>query len=456
LLRSPIVFRLALLAGLIFASSRVVAPVTFHLGSGDLSLRLRPDLPGGRVILPLGPFGELSWHTHRSPLDVEASFVLSPNPRQLPELDELGDIRLGFLARKLFWLVLVGAFAGAVLVESDLRARLRAVGLGAASAAGLFGLVLGVSALTFNDRALADPAYRGPIKDVPRVIQLLKEVQRDWAGVRRNINKVVAGLERIHRQIVAAGPVVPQATVKLLVVSDVHNNPLGLIIAKQLVERFDVSGVLNAGDFTDRGTIPEAELFARFAAFGVPQVIVGGNHEDVPTLRRVQRMRDSVLLQPGRDTARIAGLTVLGDTDPNAYFIGDDPRNREAERQIPLVCERLRERFLVVHPEILLVHDPRMGECASRTAEEMELPLLFVWGHLHRPAYAQNGTVVSVSPGTSGANGIKTPRAAPYGFSLLEFDAQKRVVSVCTFLFEDPTTLSETSCHIQPEAGTAA
>lgn len=406
-------------------------------------------------MLALGPFGELSWNTHTAPIDVEASFLLSPKVRDLPDLEDLQDIRLGLLGRKLFWLVLAGALAGAVVAEGSRRRRLATAGIGAASAAGLFALVMGLSILTFDARALNEPRYRGPIKDVPRVLRLLKEVQRDWTGVRRNINKMVAGLERIHAQIVAAGTEpTPAPTVKFLVVSDLHNNPLGLLLAKELVRRFDADAVLNAGDFTDRGTAPEGELFARFADLGVPQVIVGGNHEDVATLQRVERIPGVVVLESreGRDVREIGGVTVLGDTDPNAYFIGSDPSNDVAEEQIPLLCERLRDRLFATGADVVLVHDPRMGTCAADAAKEAARPLAFVWGHLHRQAFEREGAVVSVSPGTSGANGLKTPRAAAYGFALLEFEpGTSEMTSACLFLFDSPSELRETSCHIRPQ-----
>src|SRR5206468_11850496 len=123
----------------------------------------------------------------------------------------------------------------------------------------------------------------------------------------------------------------------------------------------------------------------------------------------------------GTDTATIKDVTILGDTDPNAYSIDSDPFNERAQQQIPERCERLGQRFLEIRPHILMTHDPRMGECAAQLAERDDIPLVFVWGHLHRQSYEQRGSVVSLSPGTSGANGIKTGSPAPYGFSIIEF-----------------------------------
>jgi predicted phosphodiesterase len=219
-----------------------------------------------------------------------------------------------------------------------------------------------------------------------------------------------------------------------------------------------VQGVLNAGDVTDRGTLAEAELFARFADLGVPQVVVGGNHEDVPALERIARIpRTTVLQARAKDLAQIAGIAILGDSDPNATSISDDPFSPEVQRAMPMLCEALRDRFLAVRPQVVMVHDPRQGACAAAEAQRDGIPLVFVWGHLHKPAYSSANGVVSISPGTSGANGIKTGQPAPYGFALLEFNPQSRALtSACTFAFDAPGSVRETSCHLQPPSPGAA
>src|SRR5439155_5921319 len=96
---------------LLFSAGRIVTPRTFAFSSGDLVVRVTPSLPGGRVILDLGPVGELSWHTHDTPITVRANFVLSRRARDLPSLEELADLRVTFLVRIVGWLALTGALA---------------------------------------------------------------------------------------------------------------------------------------------------------------------------------------------------------------------------------------------------------------------------------------------------------------------------------------------------------
>jgi predicted phosphodiesterase len=453
-LRSVVLLRLVLLAGLLFATARLVAPVTFPFSSGDLTVRVSPAVPGGAVILDLGPFGELSWRTHRTPINVRAAFVVGRSPRELPRLAELRDLRVSFLLRKLPWLALGGALGGLLVVPvGRLRRRELAAVIGAGGALAGGALLIGATIFTFNAKALDRPHYRGPIEDAPRVLAILKEVRGDVAGARRNINKVAEGLERLHAQIVSsAGPIESGPTIRFLVISDVHNNPLGLLIAGELVRAFDVRVVLNAGDFTDRGTQPEAELFARFGSLAPQQIVIGGNHEDAPTMDRIRKISGvTVLEHDKKDLVDLNGVTVLGDSDPNSYGISSNPFDPNALAQIPQRCEALRLRWEQTHPSIVMVHDPKMGTCVADEARAANIPLVFLWGHTHKPALRVNGSVLEMSDGTSGANGVKTPKPAPYGFGLLDFDpGTHRVTSACLFQFDDPAHLRESSCLVEP------
>lgn len=455
-LHSVVLLRLVLLAGLLFATARLVAPTTFAFSSGELVVRVSPGVPGGAVLLDLGPFGELSWNTHRTPIDVRASFIVGQRPRELPNIAELRDLRVTFLLRKLPWLALAGGLAALLVVTpGSLRRRAATAGIGAGVGVAAGALLVGTTIFTFDPRAFDRPRYRGPIEDAPRVIAILKEVGRDVAGARRNINKVAEGLQRLHAQIVSsAGPIESGPTVRFLVISDLHNNPLGLLVAQELVRSFKVNVVLNAGDFTDRGSEPEAELFARFGSLAPRQIVVGGNHEDRPTMDRVRRIAGATILERGgTDLVDLDGITVLGDSDPNSFGISSNPFDPAAQAEIPVRCEDLGVRWTQTDATIVMVHDPRMGACAADAARQEILPLVFVWGHTHRPALGVNGTVLELSVGTSGANGIKTPKEAPYGFGLLEFDpTTHQVTSACVFQFDDPAHLRETSCLVAPLA----
>ncbi len=447
-----IALRTVLLLGVLFAGSRLVAPVVLAIPSGELQIRVVPRLPGGRLIVPLGPLGKISWRVDRAPLDIEANLLIDAKATALPDADDidLGRLRSEFLRTKLLWVLLFGMAAGLLAVQGTGVRRAVAAAGGAAAALGVVTFLAALTVLTFDENRLADPRYQGPVRDVPRIVQLIKEIRRDFPGAKRNIAEAVEGLARLRRELLAGEPRSDEPTIRLLLVSDLHNNPVGLLIAERLVKEFAVAGVLDAGDFSERGTAIEGELFARFGSLGVPYVIAPGNHEDDAALQRVSQIPNVTVLGEQK-TATVEGLTIAGAEDPNARVIDADPRNDRADRLVPELCESLRSR--AAGASIVLVHDPRIGECAAADAEAAVRSLVFAWGHLHKPVFQERGSVVSVSPGTSGAAGIKTSKDRPYGFALLEFDrATKLPLSVCLFAFDRPQELGDASCHVLPRA----
>ena len=149
--------------------------------------------------------------------------------------------------------------------------------------------------------------------------------------------------------------------------------------------------------------------------------------------------------------ADIEGIKILGDRDPMSDVVESDPKAERSQRLLPGRCRRLADRLEEVLPTVLLVHRQEVGECGVEQAERLKHPLVYVWGHLHEQSYEETSLLVSLSPGTSGANGIKTPREAPYGFSLLEFDPDRlRLASSCHFQFDGPGDMKEARCYLNP------
>ena len=438
---------------MLIAAARALGPAVLDYPWGRLDLQLTPDLPGGAVILDLGPVGELSWRLHAAPINLRAGFQIGRNVEALPELSELEGALTALILGKLPWLALTGALLGLMFVRWGRASSFLAAGMGAGVVIALFGLTIGFGFLTFNAAALDDPRYRGPIEDAPRVLRILTSARRHFQDIQRNVGEVVGGLQRIHSQIVAGSAPSPVgSSTRFLVLSDIHNNPLGMVIADELVRRFEVTAVLDGGDFSDQGTELEGELFARFSDLGIPHVIAPGNHEDSAALNRIAEVKDVTVLGADRDFVEIGKISILGDADPMSLSISSDSRSNQAESRYPVLCERLEQRLDETRPEVLLVHNPAMGECASDFAEENGIALAYVWGHLHRQSYREAGSVISLSPGTSGANGVKTTTSAPYGFALLEFDSATRLASVCLFSFDGPNDLRQATCHLRPGA----
>lgn len=445
-----IAWRALMIAALLFVGTRLSAPESFELPAGTLRVRATPAIPGGTLTMPLGPLGELSWPTHTAPMNVEARFVIDREASALPNAREFEGIPWAFFRGKIGWLLAFGMLFGALVVHGQ-RRRLVSAGVGAGVML-VLGLATGAAAVTtFDPAALADPRYRGPIGDAPRILQLIREIDRDFSGAREQLAEVAVGLQRLHADIVAQRTPDPGTTrteaTRVLLISDLQNNPLGLVITQELVERFGIDLILDAGDFTDRGTAVEGELFKAFADVGVPYVIAPGNHEDAAALLRAQQVEGVRVISEEEDIVTIGGVRILGAPDPNAGSIDSNPNNEVAREMIPIGCERLAQRWAAEGPHVVIVHDPRLGECAARLAESVGEPLVYAWGHTHKQALEERGSVLGVSAGTSGANGPKSAVEAPYGFAMIELDAQMLVSEVCLFEFNGLRQARQVNCR---------
>ncbi|MDP3991671.1 MAG: metallophosphoesterase [Candidatus Colwellbacteria bacterium] len=439
------IIRIVLVAFLVFVSVELVSPTVFHLETGKLSLRLAPAIPGGELKLGLGPLGELSWGTHYGPLNVEAVFVVGDSAETLPQPEDFGGLTWKLIWAKLLWLLLFGGLFGVVAINGPPRRRIIGAALSIVSTFVVVTILGTVAALTFNPQSLRNPSYRGPIQDAPRIFRLVTEIQEDWDKAQLTFNEVIAGLVRLHEQVTTGAEVPTPPTVKFLLVSDLHNNPLGMAMARELAKSFKVDAVLDAGDFTDRGTAMEADFFVRSSDNGIPYILVAGNHEDEAAIQRVKEASNIRLLENGALT-EIRGIRIIGESDPLGGIDDRDPKL--AEMSFSEICRKLEREFAKTDALIILVHNPEVGECAARYAEEIELPLVFVSGHDHRQFFERSGTVISVSPGTSGAGGFVHAVEQLYGFALVEFEAKtKTFASACLMLFDGPGELRESSCH---------
>lgn len=459
--------RLALVVVLVLAIVAVQGAVTYRVPGGAVTYRLEPAWPGGRLVMPLGPAGEFSLRTHRTPFDIVMAYRLPAETasltgqgsvvEDLPGLQK--DARAAFaryLGGRIPWLLLAGAAAGALVAGFRPRRRrllwgaLAGVAAGGVIAAG----VAGVTLLTLDRSPAVE--YRGLARNVPRVLPLVRALGAGGqADNLRGLQDFVDGLEAVALQLTVA-PQLPERrrVVRLLLLSDVHDNLFGMRAAARLAAGGGdpVDGVLLAGDITDRGTREEAELFLRaFDGAGTPRVLVGGNHEAAPALAAFARGGIRVL---DGTVADVAGVRVFGAGDPlsGSPQVESDPRLlAAASGQIAAVWPTLQPPA-----QVLLVHDLRQAADTIALARDAQEDMVVAYGNDHVAGVRRDGSVTLVDAGTAGASGYQAigagtpgtgtsdPAAGEsgssrpvYTFQLLDFSraAEPRPVGVTTLSY---------------------
>jgi predicted phosphodiesterase len=459
---AAVMLRVVLVVVVVAAVLELQAAASYQVSAGSVTFQLRPSWPGGHLIMPLGPAGQLSLHTHRTPVDVvmeyrlpaQTTALLGEAARQLPKLE--GGAREAFgryLLGKVPWLLVAGVAAG--LLAAGWRTRRRLVwgaAAGAVAALLLGGALLLASYVTLERTPSVQ--YAGLASRVPSVLPLLSELSGggDQSDRLSRLDDFLSGLEAVATQLTNA-PRRPERAevVRLLLASDIHDNVFGTRAAARLAagDGEPVDAVLFAGDLTDQGTVEEAQLFLRvYGARRSPVLLVGGNHEDEPAMRVFRRGGFRVLEDA---TVDVAGVRILGASDP----MSTRPAVSSDVAGLTAAAIRLDAtwRLSDPRPQVVMVHDARQAQDTVASALAAGAKLLVAYGNDHVAGVSQDDGVVRVDAGTAGASGYEaigvaaaspspaTDEAEPpagsrdvYTFQLIDFSRAdpRRLVAVTT------------------------
>ncbi len=142
--------------------------------------------------------------------------------------------------------------------------------------------------------------------------------------------------------------------VSILHVSDIHLNPLGVEIVRQLATQFQVDAVLDTGDLTSFGSPVEARIGDLIAGIPVPYYLAPGNHDSPEVRQALATMPNVTVLD--RSVVDIDGVRVLGVADPTFTAdnrVGTAEATAEKQRQAADVARLTTAR----RPDVLAVHD---------------------------------------------------------------------------------------------------
>lgn len=388
--------------GLIF-----VPASTYQVGPGHISAKATPGRGATSLLFP--PLGSVHAATHPAPVVVNLSLVGLDIPALADQISTASDRReltsaidsdLRILARSLaLRMLLAGAAAGAIAAALLPRRRWPYVVAGALGGLAAIGALVSATAVTFDVDRLQEPRFTGALTRAPVVIDAIgrgeisiPEVTSRYEGAAERLSNLMALLATPEQD--------PRHdSVAILHISDVHSNPIGIEVARQLITQFEIDAVVDTGDLTNFGVQLETRIVDLVESLPVPYIFVPGNH-DSAALRSRLRDAENVTVLDG-STTELAGVRILGWGDPTYTNWNALPPEEAAERrreEAAAVVAAVEEH----EPDVLAVHDHRLAGDSLGT-----VPLVLS-GHYHRQIVEElRGTRV-LGVGTTGASGFKS------------------------------------------------
>ena len=389
-----------------YAALGLLPAVGHEAGPATLEASLAPG--AGSTVLRIPPLGTVAANTHTPPVtlrmtlsevDVTRLAERVGDAAARAELADAVEEDLRALGPRLAWQSCLGAaVAGAIAAALLPRRRPSLVIAGAAGAAVLAAVLVGATGASFDVEAFEEPRFTGALVRAPVVIEALQSGRVTLGDIESRYETAAGRLSDLLALVADPNQDPASDSVALLHVSDIHSNPLGVQLARQLAERFDVDAVVDTGDLTSFGVTAEARIGKLIARIGVPYYLVPGNHDSAANEAALDRVANVTVLDGA--VADVEGIRILGWGDPTDTNWDRLPPDEAAEIRIEEGEETAAE-VARLGPDVLAVHDSRLAE-----ASYGGVPLVLA-GHYHRRIVAEEDDTTVLSVGSTGATGLK-------------------------------------------------
>ena len=389
----------------------------------DLALSAQPQ-----TILQFPPIGKLSAATHWAPTDLKLTLeaihqekladIISDlkNKEELFSfLQQRGRIIIRFFLLRIIFLGILGGSIGAGLVEFS-RSSLIFGGLVGAL------LVILISSFiyySYDIDQFYDPDFEGMLEAAPWMLGLIEEGFADIKQLSYEMQLIASNMATLFDKVDSLRPLSRvTGDLKVLHVSDIHNNPLSIQFIEQIGKSFKVDLVIDTGDITDYGSPLEAELLKELNKLSVPYIFIPGNHDSPKIVKKLKDFSNVHVLR--REVIEVEQIKIAALEDPSAKSnkveVVTGKKLITAQQELVKLIARANKT-----PDIVAVHqfdlaEPLLGK----------IPVL-MHGHDHSfKIYDKQGTTV-IDAGTTGAAGIrglKSKEGIPYSVALLHFKEQ--------------------------------
>lgn len=392
------------------ASVTLFGARSYHWRAFGVELRASPAMIG-ETRIAFTPLGELHARTHRAPLALQAAlqsisldglkdFIEHPPARKALEQEFVRTSRR-VLRDFALWQIALAAIGG-LAAPLLLRVRPARWWIASALAAGIFAsMMLWRAEATFDPKAFEHPSYTGSLRQADWIIAMAKEAFGKAEALSVKLRRVADNLNTLYGRInQIPGLAADVDTIRVLHISDIHNNPAASGFVLELADKMQVDLVIDTGDLTDLGLPVETELSRALTSLKVPYLFLAGNHDSQATVAAVRRIPRAVILDGA--PVKAAGLVVLGAPDPSSRRAAAGSVDT-SPAELQSAGDALLRTFLAMRqpPDIVCVHNPVMAEALVGKAR------LILCGHVHRAYIVQRDGTILCNAGTTGAAGVR-------------------------------------------------
>lgn len=262
--------------------------------------------------------------------------------------------------------------------------------------------------------AFDKPEYFGTLRAAPWLIDIWNKGISQINVLREQLKSMSEGISMVFSRMDSVAST-EESMVRVLHVSDIHNNPAAFDFMEQIVQNFNVDFIIDTGDITDYGTYLEDMVIKNLSNLQVKYIFVAGNHDSPNTLEMLEAI-DNVIVLDG-EMINVKGINVLGFSDARSKTLAidssDDMDNLRLKFAIREKLYNLEEK-----PDILAVHDPQASAALTGF-----VPIILN-GHVHSASLKEENRSLVINAGSSGAagiRGIQSKADIPYSAVLLYF-----------------------------------
>ena len=402
--RDFILILCAVVGAIVFLS--VVSPtVNLQLAAFRFSVQVLPGLGYTRLELP--PIGSMEAKTHLGlcnlvlslqniDLDSLQQLLNAPGSKEMlittllaPKWQLLSQLLLRAAA-----IAALGGAWGGTLIKRSRQNFIRGSITGIVIAL----LITLMTVISYEPQALTNPVYSGALRGAPWALGLAQNAWHNWDALGSSVKLFVRNLRQVMAKSTSQLP--PEKLdrdLRILHVSDLHNNPLAIDFILEICDNFSPDLIIDTGDLTDFGTPLEETFFKNLALIKVPYYFVLGNHDSPVVAEKVLEIPGITLLDGPEE---FSNISILGFRDPASLTGSLEPAaSQQVSNQVNVIRFWLQSE--TNQPFILAVHNPTVAQSFAG-----EIPLILT-GHTHIPSVTiQNGSVL-VNAGTTGGAGLR-------------------------------------------------